>query len=700
MLMSHSKYGKDAEGPASQDAVEYMSANAVPKLVFTGRRLVRRTPAPEILVGDPALARATIGVAPGELTYRSAVMTFATADIDATAFNAGDPTARGAVDLAFGLWSEIAFAGIPPRFRPPVFATTHTHLGRLEVNLLVPRWVSRSDGHLRSFNIDPPGPASRTAWDAFEDLLNLRFGWADPRDPARRRLVQIPDWRLKQRATAERAGEPWLPDMREKLAAELRDDVALGELHDRAGVLTRVQTFCHTEGLVIHGLGPDFITIGAVDARPSDRLRLTGLIFSEDFTGASSSAPEVAAARATEIAGAPRRLDMAWQRRAAFNASRYGLDAWPVATFCADDWATRPLAQPPRWIPPHRPPALLLEARNALPPTFDFDANGTPTPAPSSDPRRELGGAISRAGSQNSVAGSRGSGPGPGDPQLDQYARALAGPAGPGRILAALTARFQALLPKVSARLTLLRVARAIPENFLALPHLVRTLETLNARLARKPNHDTPAHDPVRQTRNDAGEFDRSDLAASSAAGSTRGAGDFDHGPARRDHGSIWKNRGVSADHSGGPGSHRGPGGERRIHGKGLAEDGPTAAAAGPEHRSRCAEHADVNRLAGRVAPRGSRAEFLKNLRQFCDRAAPGNRFSIRLLRTNDKNPLPRMGKDPEAQTTDIYFPASSGIQYFVSGPSVAMAALAEKLWPNSDHTVETVSPDDFDPTV
>ena len=324
MLMSHSKYSKDAEGPASQDAVEYMSADAVPKLVFTGRRLVRRTPAPEILVGDPALARAAIGIAPGELKYRSAVMTFAAGDVDVAAFNTGDPAARGAVDLAFGLWSEIAFAGIPPRFRPPVFATTHTHLGRLEVNLLVPRWVSHSDGHLRSFNIDPPGPASRTAWDAFEDLLNLRFGWADPRDPARRCLVQIPDWRLKQRATAERAGEPWVPDMREKLAAELRDDVALGELHDRAGVLTRVQTFCHAQGLVIHGLGPDFITIGAVDAPPAERLRLTGLIFSEDFTGADSVPPETAAARAAELAGAPRRLDKAWQRRAAFNASRYG----------------------------------------------------------------------------------------------------------------------------------------------------------------------------------------------------------------------------------------------------------------------------------------------------------------------------------------------------------------------------------------
>lgn len=700
MLISHSRYGKDAEGAASQDAVDYMSADAVPKLLFTGRRLVRRTPAPEILVGDPALARAAIATAPGELKYRSAVMTFAAGDIDVAAFNAGDPAARGAVDLAFGLWSEIAFAGIPPRFRPPVFATTHTHLRRLEVNLLVPRWVSRSDGHLRSFNVDPPGPESRAGWDAFEDLLNLRFGWADPRDPARRRLVQIPDWRLKQRATAERAGELWLPDMREELAAELLDAVASGKLHDRSGVLEQVQAFCHSQGLVLHRLGPDFITIGAQGAPPADRLRLTGLIFLEDFTGSTSVPPEVAAARAAELAGSPLRLEVAWRRRAAFNASRYGLGAWPVSTFCADDWATRPLAQPPRWIPPHRPPALLPEARDAAPAPDNTDADGTPSSASSADPRRKLDGAIGRARSQDRGAGSRGSGPGQGDLQLDHYARALAGPAGPGWILAALTARFQALLPKLSGRLTLLRVARAIPENLFALPHLLQTLETLNANLARKSNHDAPAPRPVRQARDDAGEFDRANLAASSVAGSARGAGDFDHGPARRDHGSVRKNRGEPADHSGGPGPHRGPRGEHRLDGNGLAEDGAAPAAAGPGHRSHRTEPAAVDRLAGRVAPRGSRAEFLKNLRQFCNRAAPGVRFNIRLLRANERNQFPPFVHDPGAQRTEIRISASPRAEYCVSGPSGAMAMLAENLWQRGDHAVDPVASDDFDPTM
>jgi hypothetical protein len=126
MLMSFSKYAKDAEGPSAQDAVEYMSAPSVPKPTFQGSVMVHRDPVPEILMGDPALARAAIRMAPGQLKYRSAVMTVATNDVDVVGFNQGDPSARGAVDLAVGLWCEIAFAGVPPQFRPPVFATTHT----------------------------------------------------------------------------------------------------------------------------------------------------------------------------------------------------------------------------------------------------------------------------------------------------------------------------------------------------------------------------------------------------------------------------------------------------------------------------------------------------------------------------------------------------------------------------------------------
>jgi hypothetical protein len=478
MLLSFSKYARDAEGPSTQDAVEYPVAHAVPKQTFQGILMVRRDPVPEIFMGDPALARAAIRMAPGELKYRSAVMSFATGDVAVAGFNAGDPTERGAVDLAVGLWCEIAFAGIPPRFRPPVFATTHTHLGRLEVNLLAPRWITRADGSLRSYNVDPPGPVSRAAWDAFEDLLNNRFAWADPRDPVRRRLVQAPSWYLKQQRTAERAGENGSLDLRAQLIDKLYAAVSEGQLCDRAGVLGLVQDYCLSHGLVLHCLGLDFMTIGPPGAPAAMRTRLAGLMFSQNFAGPGTVRPELIAARAAEVATASARLEAAWLRRASFNASRYGLGAWPEPKFSAGDWSCGPLAWPPRWIPANRLPFSLKEARHADP-AANLDADGASTPATDPDSLANALGAGFGARPQNRGLGGRGSGAGSGNPQLDRYARALAGPAGPGRILAALTARFRAILPRLCAQLTLLRVCRSIPDTLSILPPLARTLEML-----------------------------------------------------------------------------------------------------------------------------------------------------------------------------------------------------------------------------
>ena len=116
MLISFSRHGSDPKGPAAQDAVSYMSAPEIRKPAATGPRLFRRDPPPEILRGDPAMARAAIRLAPGALKYRSAVLSFAAEDIDTPQFNAGDPALRGAVNLALALCLEIGFAGVPVRF--------------------------------------------------------------------------------------------------------------------------------------------------------------------------------------------------------------------------------------------------------------------------------------------------------------------------------------------------------------------------------------------------------------------------------------------------------------------------------------------------------------------------------------------------------------------------------------------------------
>lgn len=696
MLMSFSKYAKDAEGPSAQDAVEYMSAPAVPKPTFQGSVMVHRDPVPEILMGDPALARAAIRMAPGQLKYRSAVMTFATNDVDVAAFNQGDPSARGAVDLAVGLWCEIAFAGVPPQFRPPVFATTHTHLSRLEVNLLVPRWITRSDGALRSFNIAPPGPASRAMWDAFEDLLNFRFAWADPRDPARRRLVHVPDWHIKQQKTADRAGEIWTPDLRSQLATELSAAASASHLCNRATVLAHVRDLCRRHGLVLHGVGSAHMTIGAPDAPVAQRIRLTGQMFAEDFTGAGVVSPEAVAARAAELASANTRLETAWRKRALFNASRYGLDAWSEPSFCAGDWSAGPMASPPRCVPANRLSPISLEPAHATA-TTDFDPDGASAPATDSDPLAVALGAGIGAGSQDRGTGNGGSGARRGDPQLDRYARTLAGPAGPGRILAALTARFLAVLPRLGARLTLLRFARAIPDSLSTLPRLARTLETLNARLAHRIHRANLVANPVRRPVNHGGETGGSDPAAAPVAGGTGRVGRHDHGADGSHHAVPWYDCGELADHGRGPNSKSRSGSLGVLIGGSNAEDGGADAAASTGHHRHRPEHEAFDRLARRSAPPGSRAEFLKDLRQVCERVAPGRSISVRILQTDGAPAALRSSEYVQVRGREIHILMSPGEYCCLSGPADAMAILGAHIVPDAPDAGDPDTVSDLD---
>jgi hypothetical protein len=75
----------------------------------------------------------------------------------------GEAGPRIAVDHALWVYREIAFAGVPECYRPPLFATTHIHTGHPEVNIIVPRWAGRSEGAIRAFNPDPPYGANRAA---------------------------------------------------------------------------------------------------------------------------------------------------------------------------------------------------------------------------------------------------------------------------------------------------------------------------------------------------------------------------------------------------------------------------------------------------------------------------------------------------------------------------------------------------------
>ncbi|MEC9199516.1 MAG: hypothetical protein VX974_18075, partial [Pseudomonadota bacterium] len=269
-------------------------------------------------------------------------------------FNEGDPEVRARVNHALMLWLDAAFAGIPQPNRPPVLVTTHTHTGRMEVNLLIPRWVLRADGKIRAYNPDPPGAAHRALREGIEDLLNHRFGWADPRDPLRRHLVHLPDWELKDRAAASQRGEDIDMTPRAALLSRIRQAVIAKELQNR----DQVVSWLRANGQAIHRVGKSHITLGDEEATPSERMRLTGPIFSEDFTSLPALIPQGAAKekviqkRLKQIKSSLLRLPELWQQRTEFNRSRYGLFRWPRLTLNVGRWLTGPLNT--LQIPPFR----------------------------------------------------------------------------------------------------------------------------------------------------------------------------------------------------------------------------------------------------------------------------------------------------------------------------------------------------------
>lgn len=633
-MMLGSKYGADAQG--GLDVVGYFTLEWVPKPTPSGVKLIRRDPAPEVLLGDPVLARAATRLAPGALKYRSLILSFAPEDIDAAAFNAGCPDSRAQVDFALQLFCEVAFAGIPKACRPPLFVSTHTHTVRMELNIMAPRWVRRPDGAIRSFNPDPPGPASRACWDAFEDLLNARFGWADPRDPASQRLITLPSWLLKQKAEALRSGLPWTPSARERVTDALITAVKAREIAKRSELLNWIERWCSQNDMVVHSTSAVHVTIGVSGADVKDRIRLQGPLlaaegpFSALLHRSEPTALQRSQQRRMVLEQACKQLRASFEKRAAFNGSRFGQDQWPACDFDAEVFAFGPLPPTPKLIPATRIARTAEEpdhdsrVSTHIPLQPDEPRAGTAaqTASLASNPDRNLG----TAGSEDRSAGSGDQGGAGGGHPLDRFADLLAGPRGPGRIIDALARRVSKLLPKLAARLTLRRVATAIPDHLPNTLNNCRTaLEKLNVTLTQTAHVFTAGQYPAHHRRG--GPETRSDTARDYAASQiTRGAGEVGHdadGSPDQNYGRPWSGRRQSSDVSQRP----------------QPDHTSRALAADAADRIRSSERAagsdgetshHLEQLVGRADPYLRRADIIRHILSLCDEIDPGSPRSLR----------------------------------------------------------------------
>lgn len=376
---------------------DYLDSPFVLKNVAGKKKEKRRNPAPEILVGNAKLLRDQIA----SLTYKSpfsfVVLSFAPEDIDINRFNHGDPHLRWQIDQALVLLQETLFPGIPKFSRPLLYITTHSHVRRLEINVVVPHSIVAADNRTKSYNPDFPTGYSAPSrlWSACQDLLNWRFGWADPSDPSREKSLKMPNWIAKLQAEAARAGLKAPPNLRQQLTGELVLGIRQKKINSRADVCAFLTDALSSHGMEILGSTPNSITVGCHGSAPKDRLRLKGPLFRENLDVAGMMDPTMREKRRqerlAELATAPARFLKAFEDRARYNLNRFGRGAWRHPIWSVDTWLANTRHTTKLRIP-LRHHVQLLFATPKKGPLNDTEAvrNGAPLPEPDAHDSRRL----------------------------------------------------------------------------------------------------------------------------------------------------------------------------------------------------------------------------------------------------------------------------------------------------------------------
>ncbi|WP_146227509.1 hypothetical protein [Pseudoroseicyclus aestuarii] len=368
--------------------------------------MLRRDPVPEVLFGDAPLLRRVINAVPFKRRYSAMTLSFHRADIDVRRFNAGDPAARAAVDLACRLVLEVAFAGLPVTMRPPVYCTTHTHTGRLEVNIAFGGMTFTPKG-MCSFNPDPPRSGSRKLWAAVQNVLNQRFGWADPGNPRRRQRIKLPDYVLKREAEERRTKSGAAPDWRRDYVTQLEQELGDIDPQSRAEVLIAMEGMASRTGVEVLSHRSDSITV-CDQEKPSKRVRLRGFLMRADFV----PKPDIGtqhAKRQEVLSRAPAQLRAALEARRKDARKRYGLPEVhgadvlrPVEALLDPQTPARSLIPTAHPDYPHSPDDGDHHDHAHHPPR-------APAPGPGSDPRpRDAGAGRAAEGRDRSLAAAAG----------------------------------------------------------------------------------------------------------------------------------------------------------------------------------------------------------------------------------------------------------------------------------------------------
>ena len=260
---------------------------------------VTREPLPEVLRGNPDRTEALIDANCHQWTYRTGVISFAAED---------GPTEEQQAEV-MDHFEHLAFAGLEPE-QYDVLWVRHTHEDRIELHFCTPRLELTSG---RSLNIAPPG--YEKAFDSLWDVMNQRYGWADPMELER--VQEVCD-------TIE---TPTRAQGRDELHAWLQDQISVGLITGRASMLDALTD----AGFDIPCAGKAYLT--ARDPDTGERWRLKGEIFHENWQ-ADPAEREAERGAGHDPAGLRRldgiatgelqdRFEHHCDQRAAYNRDRY-----------------------------------------------------------------------------------------------------------------------------------------------------------------------------------------------------------------------------------------------------------------------------------------------------------------------------------------------------------------------------------------
>lgn len=240
--------------------VEYTTRQVVPAFDKDGRRIPgqmkTRIPPPVVLRGDPDRTEMLIDSSANRWKYTGGVV----------AFGDSDKPSDDELQMVIDDFERTFFAGLEPD-QYDILWVLQTHEGNVELHFTIPRLELTSGKALNAF---PPGHEKMT--DAWRDKWNYAKGWERPDDPARMRLVKLPNH--EEKISAAQLGQA--EDPRADITGWLVSRIEAGMIENRADLAASLAEIGE-----ITRQGKDYVSVKPEGFTKA--IRLKGAIYGEDF---------------------------------------------------------------------------------------------------------------------------------------------------------------------------------------------------------------------------------------------------------------------------------------------------------------------------------------------------------------------------------------------------------------------------------